>query len=163
MPCFTDWTLAILITDIAVCGIVSAVTSLFTKIMDGELPGHFALKDDHCAVFMTIAPITEGHALVVPRQPVDHWIDLSPELTGHVFGVARQVGLAQRKVFNRQRVGLVIAGFEVHHCHLHCIPADEMTDLNFARQQRDVAPDALARAAARLAEQLRKDGVAGAL
>jgi histidine triad (HIT) family protein len=136
--------------------------SLFTKIIDGEVPGHFALKDDHCVVFMTIAPITEGHALVVPRQPVDHWTDLSPELTTHLFGIARHVGLAQRRVFNRKRVGLVIAGFEVNHCHLHCIPADVMSHLNFADQQRDVAPEALAAAAARLAEQLRKDGVAGA-
>ncbi|MFM7898242.1 MAG: HIT family protein [Actinomycetota bacterium] len=139
------------------------MTSLFTRIIDGELPGHFALKDDHCVVFMTIAPITDGHALVVPRQPVDHWMDMSAELNAHVFGVARHVASAQRRAFNRARVGLVIAGFEVNHCHLHCVPADEMANLNFAHQQKDVAPERLAAAAAKLAAQLRSDGIPGAL
>lgn len=139
------------------------MTSLFTRIINEELPGHFALKDPLCVVFMTIAPITDGHALVVPREPVNHWIDMPPQLSAHVFDVARRVGLAQRKIFKTSRVGLVIAGFEVHHCHLHCIPAEEMGDLNFARQQKDYPADRLAAAASRLAAQLREDGVPGAL
>jgi diadenosine tetraphosphate (Ap4A) HIT family hydrolase len=139
------------------------MASLFTRIINGELPGHFALRDDHCVVFMTIAPIRTGHALVVPREPYDHWVDMPPALNTHVFNVARQVGIAQRKAFGTKRVGLVIAGFEVNHCHLHCIPADVMDDLNFARQEQGVAAELLASAAATLAAQLRTDGVAGAL
>lgn len=139
------------------------MASLFTRIIDGELPGHFALKDDVCVVFMTIQPITEGHALVVPRIPTDRWIDLPRDVNTHVFDVAQRVGTAQSKVFGRKRVGLVIAGFEVNHCHLHCIPADEMSNLNFANQQANVPAEQLAAAAARLAAQLRADGVPGAL
>ena len=139
------------------------MASLFTRIIDGDLPGHFALKDDVCVVFMTIQPITEGHALVVPRMPVDRWIDLPRDVNTHVFDVAQRVGAAQSKVFGRKRVGLVIAGFEVNHCHLHCIPADEMANLNFANQQANVPAEQLAAAAARLAAQLRADGVLGAL
>ncbi|NDE20874.1 MAG: HIT family protein [Actinobacteria bacterium] len=139
------------------------MTTLFTRIIEGELPGHFALKDDNCVVFMTIAPIREGHALVVPRQPIDRWTDLSAGLSAHVFEIAHRVASAQRRVFGCDRVGLVIAGFEVNHCHLHCIPADAMSDLNFANQQQNVPPDHLADAAARLAAQLRHDGVEGAL
>ena len=139
------------------------MASLFTRIIDGELPGHFALKDDVCVVFMTIQPITEGHALVVPRLPVDRWIDLPRSVNAHVFDVAQRVGTAQSKVFGRKRVGLVIAGFEVNHCHLHCIPADEMSNLHFANQQANVPAEQLAAAASRLAAQLRADGVTGAL
>lgn len=139
------------------------MATLFSRIIDGELPGHFALKDDVCVVFMTIQPITEGHALVVPRMPVDRWIDLPTEVSAHVFGIAHRVGTAQSKVFGRKRVGLVIAGFEVNHCHLHCIPADEMPHLNFANQQPNVPAERLADAAARLAAQLRTDAVPGAL
>lgn len=139
------------------------MTTLFTRILDGDIPGHFALRDDQCAVFMTIAPITTGHALVVPVSPYDHWIDVPAQTSSHLYSVAQAVGRAQRAVFGRARVGLVVAGFEVNHCHLHCIPADTMTDLDFSRQQRDVAPEALASAAARLAAQLRADGVAGAI
>jgi len=137
--------------------------TLFTRIIDGDLPGHFALKDAHCAVFMTIAPIREGHALVVPRQPIDKWTDLSPELNSHLFGVAQQVAVAQRAVFGTDRVGLIIAGFEVNHCHLHCIPSDTMADLNFANQQHNVSAEQLADAARRLAAGLRQAGVEGAL
>jgi histidine triad (HIT) family protein len=139
------------------------VASLFTRIIDGELPGHFALKDDVCVVFMTIQPITEGHALVVPRIPTDRWIDLPRDVNTHVFDVAQRVGTAQSKVFGRKRVGLVIAGFEVNHCHLHCIPADERSNLKFANQQANVPAEQLAAAAARLAAQLRADGVPGAV
>lgn len=139
------------------------MATLFSRIIDGELPGHFALKDDVCVVFMTIQPITEGHALVVPRIPTDRWIDLPGDVSAHVFGVAHRVGAAQGKVFGRKRVGLVIAGFEVNHCHLHCIPADEMSHLNFANQRPNVPAESLADAAAKLARQLRADGVPGAL
>lgn len=112
---------------------------------------------------MTIAPITEGHALVVPREPINHWIDMPAALNAHVFDIARQVGLAQRTAFGTSRVGLVIAGFEVNHCHLHCIPSNEMNDLNFTRQEQGVSAERLAAAATRLAQQLRADGVPGAL
>ena len=137
--------------------------TLFTRIIEGELPGHFALRDDHCVVFMTIAPIREGHALVVPREPIDKWTDLPPQVSRHVFNVAQRVGLAQQAVFGCARVGLVIAGFEVNHCHLHCIPADGMSDLNFANQQQNVPAARLSDTAARLAAQLRRDGVPGAV
>ena len=137
--------------------------TLFTRIIKGELPGHFALKDDRCVVFMTIAPIREGHALVVPREPIDQWVDMAADLSAHLFDIARQVGLAQRSVFGSTRIGLVIAGFEVNHCHLHCVPADDMADLNFANQQHDVTPERLAQSASRLAAQLRMNGVPGAL
>lgn len=137
--------------------------TLFTRIIKGELPGHFALKDDRCVVFMTIAPIREGHALVVPLEPIDQWVDMAADLSAHLFDIARHVGLAQRSVFGSTRIGLVIAGFEVDHCHLHCVPADDMADLNFANQQHDVTPERLAQSASRLAAQLRMNGVPGAL
>ena len=139
------------------------MASLFTRIIDGDLPGHFALKDDVCVVFMTIQPITEGHALVVPRMPVDRWIDLPRDVNTHVFDVAQRVGAAQSKVFGRKRVGLVIAGFEVNHCHLHCIPADAMSNLDFTTQQHGTPAEDLAAAAAALGAQLHRDGVPGAI
>ena len=136
---------------------------LFCRIVAGELPARIVAEDELTVSFMDISPATRGHALVVPREPYDHWVDLPPALNTHVFNVARQVGIAQRKAFGTKRVGLVIAGFEVNHCHLHCIPADVMDDLNLARQEQGVAAERLASAAATLAAQLRTDGVAGAL
>ena len=139
------------------------MTTLFSRIINGELPGHFALKDDYCVVFMTLAPIRDGHALVVPREPIDQWVDMAADLSAHLFDIARHVGLAQRSVFGSTRIGLVIAGFEVNHCHLHCVPANTIADLSFENQQKNVSPERLAQSASRLAAQLRMNGVPGAL
>lgn len=137
--------------------------SLFTRIISGELPGHFALKNDDLVVFMTIAPTNRGHALVVPRAEIDQWIDVPADLSAKLFEMARLVGRAQRATFGCTRVGLVIAGFEVNHCHLHCIPADAMSNLDFTTQQHGTPAEDLAAAAAALGSQLHRDGVPGAI
>lgn len=137
--------------------------SLFTRIISGELPGHFALKNDDLVVFMTIAPTNRGHALVVPRAEIDQWIDVPADLSAKLFDMARLVGLAQRATFGCTRIGLVIAGFEVNHCHLHCIPADAMSNLDFTTQQHDTPAEDLAAAASALGAQLHRNGVPGAI
>ncbi|MEI8024158.1 MAG: HIT family protein, partial [Actinomycetota bacterium] len=95
--------------------------TLFTRIINGEIPGTFVYRDDLCVAFMTINPITAGHVLVVPVAEVDEWTDLSSEISSHLFHVAAQIGEAQKTAFNCARISLIIAGFEVPHCHLHLI------------------------------------------
>lgn len=120
------------------------VPSIFTRIIDGELPGHFVWTDEHCVAFLSINPVTDGHALVVPRAEIDHWIDLPPELAAHLTEVARIVGAAQQRAFAPPRIGLEIAGFEVPHCHLHVLPIWGEDDLHLSRSARSVDPDRLA-------------------
>jgi diadenosine tetraphosphate (Ap4A) HIT family hydrolase len=110
--------------------------SLFTRIIDGELPGHFVWKDSACVAFLTIEPVHPGHTLVVPVEEIDHWLDLPADLVTHLMTVAQLIGKAQHASFGTQRIGLVIAGLEVPHTHLHVIPMDSMRDLDFhhARQ-----------------------------
>ena len=127
--------------------------SIFTRIIDGELPGHFVWHDDECVAFLSIAPLREGHALVVPRVEVDHWLDLPPELAAHLMTVAQRIGQAQQAAFNPVRVGLIIAGMEVPHTHLHVIPIDRESDLNFANA-RPADGDELAATAERLQSAL---------
>ena len=81
---------------------------------------------------MSINPIANGHILVVPIQEVDHWVDLSPSLSAHLFAVSHRISLALQKAFPCERVGLIIAGYEIDHCHIHLIPTHSMADLNFA-------------------------------
>lgn len=114
--------------------------SLFTKIIAGEIPGRFVYRDDRCVAFLTIAPLKPGHTLVVPIQEVDHWLDLSPDLAAHVFAVAQRVGQAIQATFQPTKVGLIIAGLEVRHCHLHLSPIWSIGDLNFANQQQNPDP-----------------------
>ncbi len=109
------------------------MTSIFSRIIAGELPGRRVYEDDHCVALLTIQPIRPGHTLVVPRDEIDHWLDLPPALAAHLMTVSQRVGRAVQRVSGSARVGLVIAGLEVAHTHLHVIPIDDMSDLDFAR------------------------------
>ena len=126
------------------------MSTLFTRIIRGEVPGTFVHRDDRCVVFMSINPMAPGHALVVPIDEVDHWIDCSAELAAHLFAVSRKVARAQEAAFGCDRVGLIIAGYEVPHAHIHLIPTSHMGQLSFANAAASVEPAELERAAARI-------------
>lgn len=131
--------------------------SVFTHIINGDLPGHFVWKDAEAVAFLTIQPIREGHVLVVPRAEIDHW-DAVPDATArHLMSVARRIAHGIKAAWNPARVSLIVAGFEVPHTHLHLIPAEDMGDLSFARA-RSASKDELADAAQRLRETLRAQG-----
>lgn len=112
---------------------MDVVPSVFSRIIEGQLPGHFVHRDERCVAILSINPIAPGHTLVVPRREVDLWTDLTEDETAHLMVVARRIGIAQRRVLGCERVGLIVAGFEVPHCHLHVIPANSMDDLDFSR------------------------------
>ncbi len=132
--------------------------SVFTRILQGELPGRFVWQDELCAVFLSIAPLQPGHALVVPRQEVDHWLDLPSATAAHLMVVAQQVGKAQQVAFRPDRVGLMIAGFEVPHVHVHVVPVRSMRDLDFANADNHASAAALDAAAEQLRQALRTQG-----
>jgi diadenosine tetraphosphate (Ap4A) HIT family hydrolase len=133
------------------------MSSLFTRIIVGELPGHFVWKDAEATAFLTIQPIREGHLLVVPRAEVDHWDDLPEPLAAHLMVVAQRIARALKTLYRPQRVGLVIAGLEVPHTHLHVIPIDGMGDLSFARA-RHASNEQLGKTAADIRAALREAG-----
>lgn len=116
--------------------------TIFTRIIDGEIPSRMVWEDEHCVSFLDVRPLAPGHCLVVPRAEVDHWTDLEPEQAAHLTTVAHAIGQAQRTVFQPARIGLLIAGFEVPHVHLHVIPAQTMGDFDF--RQADTSPDGAA-------------------
>ncbi len=122
------------------------LASVFTRIINGELPGRFVWRDDRCVAFLSINPIRPGHTLV-PRQEVDHWLDLDLDLAAHLTAVSRSIGKAIQKGFNPSRVGLVIAGLEVPHVHFHLLQVDDLQDLNFENAARDPNPAELDEAA----------------
>ena len=134
--------------------------TIFSRIIEGELPGTFVWRDDVCVAFLSIAPLNPGHALVVPRAEVDHWIDLDPDVNAHLMRVAQQIATAQQQAFSPTRIGLMIAGLEVPHTHLHLVPIDGVHDLDFDHAH-ETSPEALADAAAKLRAALRAAGATG--
>jgi histidine triad (HIT) family protein len=114
------------------------MTTIFTRIINGEIPGNFVWRDDRCVAFMSINPMALGHALVVPIEEIDHWIDAPADLTAHLFEVTRQIGVAQQAAFGCERVGVIVAGYEVPHMHIHVVPTDSMAQLSFANAAASV-------------------------
>lgn len=132
--------------------------TIFTRIINGEIPGTFVWRDDVCVAFMSINPMAYGHVLVVPIEEVDHWVDASAELADHLFGVTRHIARAQNAAFAPDRVGVIIAGYEVPHTHIHVIPTNEMGELSFANAARSVERQTLDAAAAAIRQALRTNG-----
>ncbi|MBI4884959.1 MAG: HIT family protein [Actinobacteria bacterium] len=120
------------------------MSTIFTRIIRGEIPGTFVHRDDQCVVFLSVNPLAQGHALVVPIAEVDHWVDLPTDLAAHLFAVAHRIGRAQRAAFQCERVGLIIAGYEVPHTHIHVVPTTHMGQLDFATAATSVDRDELA-------------------
>jgi histidine triad (HIT) family protein len=127
------------------------MSTLFTRIIDGELPGRFVWSDDRAVGFLSINPLGPGHTLVVPRQEVDLWVDAEPDLLAHLTSVAHAVGKAVREVWQPPRVGLIVAGFEVPHLHVHVFPAWDMAAFDF----KNAAPSVEAQEQEAQAEKLR--------
>ena len=134
--------------------------TLFSRIIAGELPGTFVWRDEACVAFLSINPVRPGHTLVVPRAEIDHWIDLPPDAACHIMTVAATIGRAQQQAFQPARIGLLIAGMEVPHTHLHVIPIGGEADLHLSNA-RSVDPDELERNAAALRAALREQGADG--
>ncbi|MPV49397.1 MULTISPECIES: HIT family protein [unclassified Pseudactinotalea] len=134
------------------------MTSVFTRIIGGEIPGRFLWSDPSCVAFLTIAPIVPGHTLVVPRAEIDHWLDVPAELGAHLFAVAATIGRAQRQVYSPARIGLLIQGLEVPHTHLHVWPAENLADFDLARADHDPDPGDLDRAGRALRTELERAG-----
>lgn len=146
-----------------VSGSVPAMSgSVFTKIITGEFPGRFVWRDDDVVAFLTIAPIRPGHVLVVPVREVDKWTDLDPSTWARLNEVALHIGRALESSFACERVGTIIAGLEVPHCHMHLIPIDTMADLDFAKADASASAEALDESADRIRGALRAAGHAAA-
>lgn len=126
------------------------MSTVFTKIITGDLPGHFVYRDDKAVAFLSINPIQPGHTLVVPVAEVSHWIDLDEDLVAHLMKVARRVGEAQMKVLGPERIGVMVAGFEVPHTHLHVVPLKNERQLSFAHAAATVDHQELAQIAEKL-------------
>ncbi|WP_458115273.1 HIT family protein [Arthrobacter sp. D2-10] len=136
------------------------MSTLFTRIIAGEIPGRFVWKDDDVVAFLTIEPITDGHLMVVPRREVAHWIDLEAELLGKVMNVAQKIAKVQEAVFNAKRIGVLMEGYEIPHVHVHIWPTHSPADFDVHNVDRSADPEKLDGNAERLRTALRAAGYA---
>jgi diadenosine tetraphosphate (Ap4A) HIT family hydrolase len=126
------------------------MASVFSKIINGELPGRFVYEDDEVVAFLTIQPMTQGHTLVVPRAEIDQWQDVEPAAFNKVMAVSQLIGKAVCKAFGAERAGVIIAGLEVPHLHVHVFPAYNLTDFGFANVDPNPSQESLDEAQAKI-------------
>lgn len=107
--------------------------SIFTRIIQGDLPSFKILEDDHCFAFLDVFPLVEGHTLVVPKKEVDNLFDLDVETYQHLFSFAKVVESQLRKSISCKRIGVAVIGLEVPHAHIHLVPLNDVQDINFSR------------------------------
>ncbi len=126
--------------------------SIFTRIINGEIPAYKIYEDDKVIAILDIHPIYEGHTLVIPKNQIDHIWDLPAEDYEYLWQISKKIAARIREVINPPRVGVVVEGFGVPHCHVHLIPIYNSNDLKKTQEDKDTEPnyDALAKMAERL-------------
>lgn len=124
--------------------------SIFTRIIHGEIPCHKVAEDDRFLAFLDINPLREGHTLVVPKQEVDRFFDLPADILAGIMPFAQEVAARIKRAVPCDRVGVAVIGLEVPHAHVHLIPIDAMSDMDFARPKLKLSKEQLAAIAERI-------------
>ena len=109
------------------------MATIFTKIINGEIPSYKVAEDDNFYAFLDINPLAKGHTLVVPKKEVDYMLDLDDETLGGLHIFAKKIAKAIEKAVPCKRIGTTVIGLEVPHAHLHLIPINGITDMNFEK------------------------------
>jgi len=117
------------------------MSSIFSKIYNGEIPGHFVAKNNEFFAFLDISPLAIGHVLVVPVKEIDYLFDLEPEFLARYMQFSQQVAKAIMQVIDCKRIGVAVIGLEVPHAHIHLVPINGVGDINFEKPKffRDLA------------------------
>lgn len=126
------------------------MASLFTRIIQGEIPAHVILENEDYFAFLDVFPLVEGHVLVIPKQEVDYLFDLDDQTLAGLFQFAKRVAAAVGKAIPCRKVGVSVIGLEVPHAHVHLVPLQQVDDMNFSRPKMKPSADELAAVAARI-------------
>lgn len=126
------------------------MASIFTKIINREIPAYIVAENDDAIAFLDIHPLTKGHTLVVPKKEVDYFFDLDEDTYIQVNLLAKEVAKALKKVIPCQRIATAVIGLEVPHAHLHLIPINSMSDANFSNPKLQLSEEEYTQIAQRI-------------
>lgn len=130
------------------------MSSIFSKIIQREIPGHIVAEDEHCCAFLDVNPLARGHTLAVPRKEVDRLWDLDDESYQALMLFSKRVALGIENAVPCERVGVAVLGLEVPHAHIHLVPIRNEGDLNFRNPRVDLSEDEMAETASAIARAL---------
>ncbi|HWR99985.1 MAG TPA: HIT family protein [Prolixibacteraceae bacterium] len=132
------------------------MASIFTKIVNGEIPSYKVAEDDNFLAFLDIFPLAKGHVLVIPKKEVDYLFDLDDETYAGLTLFAKKVAVAIKKVIPCQKVGVAVLGLEVPHAHIHLIPLNSEKDINFSSPKLKLPSEEFAEIAGKISKALVK-------
>jgi histidine triad (HIT) family protein len=131
------------------------MSSIFSKIIAGEIPSYKIAENDHFLAFLDVFPISEGHVLVVPKTEVDKLFDVDDQLLAEWLVFAKPIAKAIEKVFPCDRCGISVIGLEVPHAHMHLVPINSSDDLNFTRPKLKLSPEQLKEVQGKIVDKLK--------
>ena len=123
------------------------MSSIFSKIIQGEIPCHKIAEDDQFLAFLDVMPLVEGHTLVIPKQEIDYIFDLDPEVLSDLMKFAQRIAPAIKRAIPCKRIGVAVIGLEVPHAHVHLVPLNRMLDINFSQEKLKLSQESLAKTA----------------
>jgi histidine triad (HIT) family protein len=132
------------------------MASIFTKIINGEIPSYKIAENDKFFAFLDINPLAKGHTLVIPKKEVDYILNLDDELHADLWNFAKKVGKAVEKVVECKRIGLTVIGLEVPHTHIHVIPINTIYDMDFKKEKLKFSDDEFKFISERISEEYLK-------
>lgn len=133
------------------------MASLFTKIINGEIPAYKIAESEDFYAFLDVNPLALGHTLVVPKKEIDYLFDLEDDLLGRMQIFAKQVALAIEQVVSCERIGVVVLGLEVPHAHIHLIPINNETDIDFQKPRVKLSDNEMSNIAQQIHEKVKMD------
>ena len=117
------------------------MSTIFTKIINGEIPSYKVAENDDFLAFLDIQPIVKGHVLVIPKQPIDYIFNIEDDLLGDFMSFAKSVAKKMDNVFDCKRIGMTVIGLEVPHAHIHLIPINGIADMDFSKDKLKFSSD----------------------
>ena len=120
------------------------MSSIFTNIINGEIPSYKVAENDEFFAFLDISPLTEGHVLVIPKKEIDYIFDIDNDLYARFFVFAKALAKALEKVIKCERIGISVVGLEVPHAHIHLIPINNVEDMSFTKQRVKMSSESMA-------------------
>jgi histidine triad (HIT) family protein len=120
------------------------MASIFTRIIQGEIPCHKIAENEKFIAFLDVTPVAKGHTLVVPKQEVDYFFDMNQDLLSEINLFAKEVATKLQRTVPCRRIGVAIIGLEVPHAHVHLVPLNTMADINFSAERLKMSSEELA-------------------
>ncbi len=126
------------------------MASIFTKIVEGEIPAHKIAENDKFLAFLDVMPLVEGHVLVIPKNEIDYIFDIEDEMLAEMMIFAKSIAKPLKQAIPCKRIGVAVVGLEVPHAHIHLVPMNQMNDINFMQEKMSPTQDELAETAKKI-------------